>query len=101
MHQFFLEQRRAPTASAMRNAIRSLSAQAKFDGDQHDVHLRAADFGGRNLTSISGMSSGERRKSISLTGGSLHPLCGFCALRQCALCPCHNVAVQSTSCAAL
>jgi hypothetical protein len=47
LHQFFLEQRRAPTASAMRNAIRSLSAHAKFEGDQHDVHLRAADAGGR------------------------------------------------------
>jgi hypothetical protein len=47
LHQFFLERRRAPTASAMRNAIRSLSAQAKFEGDQHDVQLRAADSGGR------------------------------------------------------
>jgi hypothetical protein len=45
LHQFFLERRRAPTASAMRNAIRSLSAQAKFEGDQHDVQLRAADSG--------------------------------------------------------
>ena len=47
VHQFFLERRRAPTPSAMRNAIRSLSAQAKFEGDQHDVHLRAANSGGR------------------------------------------------------
>ena len=101
MHQFFPERRRAPTPSAMRNAIRSLSAQAKFEGDQHEVHLRAADFLAAGSTLILGMNSGERWKSIRLTGGSLNPPCGFGALRQCALCPCHNVTVQSTNCAAL
>jgi hypothetical protein len=43
MHEFFLEKRRAPTAAAMQSALRTLIAHARFDGEQHDVHLRVAE----------------------------------------------------------
>ena len=46
-HGFYLERKRAPSPSAMKNAIRSLAACAKFEGERREVHLRAAEFGGR------------------------------------------------------
>jgi hypothetical protein len=45
LHQFFKDKKKAPTSSAMKAAIRTLSAEAKFNGAQHDVHLRAAKYG--------------------------------------------------------
>ena len=47
VHQYFLEQRKAPGLAAMKSAIRSLSAYAVFQGQQHEVHLRIAESGGR------------------------------------------------------
>ena len=47
LHQYFLERRRAPALGSMKNAIRSLSAHATFEGEQHEVHLRVAESGGR------------------------------------------------------
>jgi hypothetical protein len=43
LHEFFLEERRAPTVAAMQSALRTLIAHARFDGEQHDVHLRVAE----------------------------------------------------------
>ena len=45
LHQFFLERRKAPTAGALKNALRTLSAQAQYAGERHAVHLRAAEHG--------------------------------------------------------
>lgn len=45
LHQFFKEKKKAPTSSAMKAAIRTLSAEAKFNGAKHHVYLRAAKFG--------------------------------------------------------
>jgi hypothetical protein len=45
LHQFFKEKKKAPTSSAMKTAIRTLSAEAKINGAQHHVYLRAAKFG--------------------------------------------------------
>ena len=47
LHQYFLEQRKAPGLAAMKSTIRSLSAYAVFQGEQHEVHLRIAESGGR------------------------------------------------------
>jgi hypothetical protein len=47
LHQFFIEKKKAPSLGAMTAAIRTLSAHAKFDGARHEVHLRAATFGGK------------------------------------------------------
>jgi hypothetical protein len=47
LHQFFKDKKKAPAPSAMKAAIRMLSAEAKFNGAQHDVYLRAAKFGGK------------------------------------------------------
>src|SRR5665811_1117015 len=47
LHQFFIETRKAPGLGAMKQAIRTLSAYAKFDSPRHEVHLRAAKFGGK------------------------------------------------------
>jgi hypothetical protein len=46
LHQFFKETKKAPGGTAMKEAIRTLSAHAKFKGEQHEVHLRVARFGG-------------------------------------------------------
>jgi hypothetical protein len=45
LHQFFIEKQKAPGLGAMKAAIRTLSAHAKYNGARHDVHLRAAKFG--------------------------------------------------------
>jgi hypothetical protein len=45
LHQFFVERKKAPAPGAMKGAIRTLIAHAKFDGAKHDVHLRAAKVG--------------------------------------------------------
>jgi hypothetical protein len=42
LHQFFIEKKKAPTLGAMKAAISTLSAHAKFDGARHDVYMRAA-----------------------------------------------------------
>lgn len=47
LHQFFMEKKKAPALSAIKAAIRTLSAEAKFNGSQHDVHLRAVKFDGK------------------------------------------------------
>ncbi len=47
LHQFFMEKKKAPGLGAMKAAIRTLSARAKFDGARHEVHLRAAKSGGK------------------------------------------------------
>ena len=47
LRQFFLEKRRAPSATAMRSAVSSLRAHALFEGERHEVHLRTAEYGGR------------------------------------------------------
>jgi hypothetical protein len=43
LHEFFLEERRAPTAAAMQSALRTLSARARFNGERHGVYLRVAE----------------------------------------------------------
>jgi hypothetical protein len=43
LHLFFLEKKRAPTTAAMLNAVRSLSAYARFKDERHDVHLRVTE----------------------------------------------------------
>ena len=45
LHQFFIKKKKAPGPGAMKAAIRTLSAHAKFEGARHDVHLRVAKFG--------------------------------------------------------
>jgi hypothetical protein len=45
LHRFFVETKRAPAPGALKAAIRTLSAHAKFNGGRHDVHLRAAKVG--------------------------------------------------------
>src|ERR1700730_2489294 len=46
-HQFYIEMketpRKAPSLTAMRTALRALSAIAKFEGEQQEVFLRAAN----------------------------------------------------------
>ncbi len=47
-HRFFTETRRAPGSGPLKQAIRTLSAYAKFEsGLQHDVYLRVAELGGK------------------------------------------------------
>jgi hypothetical protein len=53
MHSFYLERKRAAAPSAMKNAIRSLAACAKFEGERREVHLRAAEFGDRIYLDLS------------------------------------------------
>jgi hypothetical protein len=47
LHQFFIHKKKAPGLGAIKAAIRTLSAHAKFDGARHQVDLRAAKFGGK------------------------------------------------------
>ena len=47
LHRFFIETKRAPSISATKQAIRTLSAHAKYNGPQHEVHLRVARFNGK------------------------------------------------------
>lgn len=44
LQQFFIEKNKAPGAGAMKSAIRTLAAHARFKGARHDVFLRAAKF---------------------------------------------------------
>jgi hypothetical protein len=46
LHQFFRERRKAPTGGALKNALRTLAAQAQYEGDRHSVHLRTAELEG-------------------------------------------------------
>jgi transposase InsO family protein len=39
---FYLETGKAPNAAALQDAIATLNGIAKFDGEQHDVHVRVA-----------------------------------------------------------
>jgi hypothetical protein len=41
-HRFFTKMKKAPGLGAMKQAIRTLSAHAKFECPRYDVHLRAA-----------------------------------------------------------
>jgi hypothetical protein len=44
LHQFFAEKKKVPSAAALKSAVHSLTAYAAFEGEQHDVHLRVAEF---------------------------------------------------------
>ena len=39
---YYLDAKRAPNASALQDAIATLSGLARIDGDEHDVHVRVA-----------------------------------------------------------
>jgi hypothetical protein len=39
---FYLETKKAPSATALQDAIATLSGIAKFNGEEHDVHVRVA-----------------------------------------------------------
>jgi len=47
LHQFFIEKKKAPSVSALKATIRTLSAHAKFEGARYDVHLRTAKLDGK------------------------------------------------------
>ena len=47
LNQFFIEKKKVPSLSALKAAIRTLSAHAKFEGARHEVHLRTAKLGGK------------------------------------------------------
>lgn len=47
LHQFYIEMKKAPSLTAMKTAIRTLSALAKFEGAAREVFLRAAKFKGK------------------------------------------------------
>lgn len=47
LHQFYIEKKKAPSSFAVKSAIRTLGAQAKFEGARHEVHLRAARLNDR------------------------------------------------------
>jgi hypothetical protein len=74
LHQFFLENGRAPTAAAMQSALRSLSAYARLNGEQHDVHLRVAESDRRIYIDL-GDREWRASKLIRTAGGLLqtHP----------------------------
>ena len=43
---YYLDSARAPNATAMQAAIATLSGMARYDGSEHDVHIRVADRDG-------------------------------------------------------
>jgi hypothetical protein len=47
LHRFFTERKKAPSLSAMKAAIRTLGAHARFNGARNEVYLRAAKVGGK------------------------------------------------------
>jgi hypothetical protein len=47
LHQFFLEKKKAPKPSALKSAIQTLGAHARYDGERREVFLRAARVDGR------------------------------------------------------
>ena len=47
LYRFFIDRKKAPSDSAVKAAIRTLSAHAKFNGARHDVYLRAAKVDGK------------------------------------------------------
>ena len=46
LHQFFMEMQKAPGLTAMKTAIRTLGAHARFNGQQREVFLRVAKHEG-------------------------------------------------------
>ena len=42
-HLFYTEKRKAPTSAAMKNALGTLRAHARFEGEQYEVYLRVAE----------------------------------------------------------
>jgi hypothetical protein len=47
-HRFYIETQKGPSDSAIKTALQTLRAHAKFGGgEQHEVHLRVAEFGGK------------------------------------------------------
>jgi hypothetical protein len=46
VHRYYNELRKAPRDAALRTALRTLTAQAKFDGDRRNVYLRSARIDG-------------------------------------------------------
>jgi hypothetical protein len=46
LHEYFLEKKRAPSATAMKAAIRTLTAQAKFEAPCEPIYQRVADIDG-------------------------------------------------------
>ncbi len=47
LNQFFTERNKAPGLGAMKAAISTLSAHARYNGSEREVYLRAAKFGGK------------------------------------------------------
>lgn len=47
LYRFYLDRNKAPTAGALKSALRTLSAHARFEGEQHEVHLRTAAIDGK------------------------------------------------------
>jgi hypothetical protein len=47
VYQLFVERKKAPTDVALKTALRTLEAYAKFEGARHDVYLRLAESRGK------------------------------------------------------
>ena len=47
LHRYYLQNKTAPSGDALRRAIDTLSARAKFDGPHHEVYLRIGGHGGK------------------------------------------------------
>ena len=47
LHEFLTVKERVPTSTALKSAVRALSAHARFGDEQHEVFLRAAKSNGR------------------------------------------------------
>ena len=68
IHQFYLEKEKAPATTAVKNAVRTLAAYARFECSRHEVHLRFAeadakiyiDLGDANWRCVEIASSGWR-----------------------------------------
>jgi hypothetical protein len=46
LHQYFIERKKAPSVTALKAAIRTLSAHARFKGERHAVYQRVAEIDG-------------------------------------------------------
>jgi hypothetical protein len=45
IYRFYLEKNKAPKSGAVKDAIRTLVARARYEGERHEVHLRIAKHG--------------------------------------------------------
>jgi hypothetical protein len=57
--EFWRESGRAVSPDALRQALALLAARARFDGEEHDVHLRVAPLGGGGLVLDLGDAEGR------------------------------------------